>query len=196
MVDPSRLRKQSVVLADWKNYYSNFDFNWNFSFTTRGELILITDPIYLADVYNSHDWLASFVRRNSAMAQDFGGDTSCPAWWQPPYLILPVSGHYFGKGSPDNPFWASDELEVPPNTIVLSEQDVGCDSASFVFLPVTSDIPAELQAKIDEVLEERNGVLVSLPAGKWTVYHEQFDTPEGSYPSWYRDIILKWESPD
>jgi hypothetical protein len=50
-----------------------------------------------------------------------------------------------------------------------------------------------LRKKIDEVLEQQNGVALSLPAGKWTLFYEQFDAPEGKPVAWYRNIVLKWE---
>jgi hypothetical protein len=194
LVDVERLRKIADVVTqdpNWIRFFEEAGFRFNFSFETQGEPILVTDPIYLADVWNSKDALSDFVRKYGAMGVDFGGDTSCPIWWEPPYVTLPVSGHYYDK-SFDRPFPHGEA--VPPSTAtVISDYDVGCDSGSFVFLPLVKDVPPALNQIIDETVTQRNGAILSLPAGRWTLYFEQFDVPEGSYATWYRNIILKWE---
>ena len=154
-------------------------FRGSFWLETHGEPVLLTDPIYLADIYNSKDdEKAVYVREHGVLLVDFGGDTGGPVWWQPPYLLLPISMHY------------EDEPSLKKGVKVLAD-DVGCDSGSFVFLPVTDEMPASLKHQIQEVVRKRNGALLPLPAGRYSFFYEQFDAPQSNEVAMYRNIVAK-----
>jgi hypothetical protein len=61
---------------------------------------------------------------------------------------------------------------------------------SFVFLPLSADIPRSLRSKVKEVLGEKNAVALRLRAGRWTAYYEQFDAPQANMVGLYRNIVL------
>ena len=152
-----------------------------FSLETAGEEILISDPVYLADVYNSRDPIAGYLRDNGVFLMGFGGDVGGPIWWNDPYVVMPLSQHY-----------AEADLEPAADIVVLFEE-IGCDSGSFMFLPMASQISEALRETIKEQAAKRNAALLSLPAGRWTAFYEQF-SPEPGWPETsYRNIILKWE---
>ncbi len=154
-------------------------FRGLFSLETHGEPVLLTDPIYLADIYNSKDdERAVYVRGHGVLLVDFGGDTGGPVWWQPPYLLLPISMHY--KDGP-----------TPPRGVKVLADEVGCDSGSFVFLPVTDQMPASLKREIQEVVRKRNGALLPLPAGRYSFFYEQFDAPQSNMVAMYRNIVAR-----
>src|ERR1041385_2783318 len=142
MVDYNFLTKPELLL--WSGA-KHFRFRDDPCFQTFGEPILVTDPIYLADVYNSEDPLACYVREQGVIVNDFGGDTSCPILWQPPYLMLIL----------DNTE-VYDPFALPPDAKLLADV-VGCDSGSFVFLPLVKEMPSELQAAVTDVLARNNG---------------------------------------
>lgn len=179
MVSPDRLVKPQ---DKFRENFPGLDFAEMYSFNTSGEPILVTDPIYLADVYNSKDELASFVRQHGILIMDFGGDVSCPVWWQSPFVLLPISMHL-----------SRQDLHPLEESIVLASE-LGTDSGSFVFLPFTSEIPLALRAQVDKVIAEKNGAVLKLPAGNWSVFYEQWDAPELRLAQLYRNIVLRWES--
>ncbi len=152
------------------------DFSDRGTFQTGGEAVLVTDPIYLTDVYNSQEGTASFVRQHGVIVWDFGGDTSGPVWWQPPSLKIA---------------FALDSGEPPPSATVMADE-VGCDSGSLVFLPLTKALPPGLRAQVDRVLVANSGVALTLPAGTWTVWYEQHDSEEWN-AEFFRDIVALWE---
>lgn len=178
MVDPNRLVKPRDRFCE---SFPNMGFREVYVFCTSGEPVLVTDPTYLADVYNSTDEMASFLRTRGVFVMDFGGDVSGPVWWQPPFVLLPISMHLSNKDL------------VPPEGATILTSDVGTDSGSFIFLPLTEDLPLALKVQIDRVLAQNNGALLELPAGKWSVFYEQWDAPEERLRSLYRNIVLKWE---
>jgi hypothetical protein len=121
--------------------------------------------------------VASYLRERGLFLMDFGGDTAVPVWWKSPYLIMPISAHL-------------EDLSTPTGAMLQTEE-IGCDSGSFVFLPLPAGIPRGVQSKVKEVLRARNAVALRLPAGRWTAYYEQFDGPQANMVGLYRNIVLK-----
>lgn len=177
MVDPERLLEPE---DNFRGCFPKLDFKDTYRFSTHGEPVLVTDPIYLADVYNSKDEVASFLRARGVFVMDFGGDVGGPVWWQHPFLMIAISTHL------------SEEFETPPGVVALPD-GVGTDSGSFIFLPFTDDIPSALQEIIHEVVANKNGILAPIPAGEWAVYYEQWEPKEGYPSTWYRNIVARWE---
>lgn len=180
MVDPERLIEPRAL---FRQAFPGLGFREVYSFRTSGNPVLVTDPIYLADVYNSKDEIASFVRDSGVIIMDFGGDVSCPVWWQHPYALLPISLHL-----------PEDDVVPPQGATVLADADTaGCDSGSFVFLPITEDLPPALRAEVEGVVARRSGALLELPPGRWRVFYEQWDPPQPGAKGLYRNIVLRWE---
>jgi hypothetical protein len=177
LVNQRRLKKpEDNFMSDWPG----FNFRNIFDFETSGEPVLITDPIYLADVYNSHDPDAEFMRAHGVFIGEFGGG-GAPVWWQAPYLVIPTS-------------WDIEDSEPPVGVDVLFDEIV-TDSCTFVFLPVTKNLPKSLKKKVKQVLSEDNAASLTLPAGKWTVFYEQRDTiGENQDEEHFRNIVLKWQA--
>ncbi len=172
IIDPDKL---ILPQPNLKARFSDLDFRDCLTFHTNGEPVLVTDPIYLADVYNVPNGLASVVRQRGVIVTDFGGDRSGPIFWQFPFALLAFGTRH-----------------DPPEAAVLAEE-VGCDSGSFVFLPVTADLPPALTAKIADVLEKKNGASLVLPAGEWTVLFEQHQPRFNDDVEDSRNIVLRWE---
>jgi hypothetical protein len=162
---------------DFRAAFPGLNFRNRRILVTAGEKVLLVDPTYIADVYNSTDEVASFLRDRGLFLMDFGGDTAVPVWWKPPFLVMPTSTHH-------------ENLDAPLGAKILTEE-IGCDSGSFVFLPLPADIPRGVQSKVKEVLGENNAVALRLPAGRWTAFYEQFDAREANMVGLYRNIVLK-----
>jgi hypothetical protein len=81
-------------------------------------------------------------------------------------------------------------LDTPSGAKVLTEE-IGCDSGSLLFLPVSPDIPRGVRSKVKEVLGENNAVALRLPAGRWTAFYEQFEAPQANMVGLYRNVVLK-----
>ena len=149
MVETRRLIKPA---DDFVAAFPGLNFRNRRSLVTAGEKVLLVDPIYIADVYNTTDEIASFLREQGLFLMDFGGDTAVPVWWKEPFLVMPISMHH-------------ENLNAPSGAKVLAEE-IGCDSGSFVFLPLSAGIPRSVQSKVKEVLGENNAVALRLPAGR------------------------------
>lgn len=160
-------------------YFPQFAWNTAYDIKVSADGIVMVDPIYLADVYNDDSRIATLVRTLGTFVYDFGGDVSGPIWLKDPFLVMPISMHY-GKTRP----------EVPPEATVLCDH-VGCDSGSFVLLPLSKDIPAELGQVIDKCLRDGDAVLLSLMPGNWHLMFEQFDPPQANMVALYRNIVLQ-----
>jgi hypothetical protein len=185
----SRTPEHSIVNAkrlivppneDLGEAVAGLKFRGTFTLETHGEPVLVTDPIYLGDIYNSKgDEKAVYVREHGMLLVDFGGDTGGPVWWQAPYLLMPISMHY------------KDGEPKPKEGVAVLAEEVACDSGSFVFLPVTSELPLSLQRQIEEVVQKRNGALLRLPEGKYSFFYEQFDPPKPNMVGLYRNIVAR-----
>ncbi|HMQ05051.1 MAG TPA: hypothetical protein PKD26_14115 [Pyrinomonadaceae bacterium] len=162
---------------DFVATFPGLNFRNRRSLVTHGEKILLVDPIYIADVYNSTDDVASFLRDRGLFLMDFGGDTAVPVWWKPPFLLMPISMHH-------------EKLDAPSGAEVLAEE-IGCDSGSFVFLPLSADMPCGVQSQVKEVLGENNAFALGLPPGHWTAFYEQFEAPQANMLGLYRNVVLK-----
>jgi hypothetical protein len=173
VVDKSRLIKPA---DDFKSAFPGLNFRNRRTLTTAGEKVLLVDPTYIADVYNSADETAAFLREHGLFLMDFGGDTAVPVWWDPPFLIMPISMHQ--------------DRNLPMRAKVLTEE-IGCDSGSFVFLSLSAQIPTSARRKVKEALELNNAVALRLPAGRWRAFYEQFEAPQANMVGLYRDIVLR-----
>ena len=63
---------------DFVATFPGLNFRNRHSVVTTGEKVLLVDPTYIADVYNSTDEVASFLREQGLFLMDFGGDTTVP----------------------------------------------------------------------------------------------------------------------
>jgi hypothetical protein len=175
IADESRL----IPIPDLREWYPGLGFSGRAELVTDGEPVFVTDPIYLADIYNPNDDAnATYLRQQAVVVSDFGGDTAAPVWWKPPFLVVPTSQH--------------DQPQVPAGAAELAGQ-IGCDSASFVFVALNGDVPPALRKKIDEVERERNGATLKLPAGTYRFHLEQFPPKEEhrQWPHWYRNVVVR-----
>jgi hypothetical protein len=179
LVDESRLIDPRDNFAE---AFPGLGFRDVYSLRTSGERVLVTDPIYLADVYNSTDEVASYLRRRGVFVKEFGGDGSCPVWWREPFVKLPIMGR-----------WQEDNVSLPPGVRVLA-QEVGTDSGSFIFLPLEAGMPRSVAEAIDLVLREDNGAALELSAGHWRVLYEQMDAPRPDLAGLSRNIVLAHEA--
>lgn len=120
---------------------------------TEGESVLIADPTYLADVFSSEDATARYIRTHGVILDDFGGDICCPVCWQFPFLWMPLTD--------------TEKESLPPLDIRVLSPSVCCDSACFVFLPMSQEIPCELKERW-----AHDGAMLELPSGIWSVWYE------------------------
>lgn len=177
LVNPEHLIRPD---DNFREGYPLLDFSEIFFFENTDDMVLITDPTYLADIYNSTDKLASFLRQHGVIVMNFGGDVSTPIWFQKPYLIIPIA--------------LDTSSENIPNDIEVLVEEIGTDSGSFIFLPITDKTPIALMEKINNVVSNKNGVFLQIPKGKWNVLYEQRGEPEEKYPTLYRNIVACLET--
>jgi hypothetical protein len=163
---------------DFEKAFPGLGFPNKFILETTGEPILVTDPTYLADVYNTRDEESDFLRSRGVFLMDFGGDISCPALWKSPYLLLPLV---------DN-----DDSAAQEEAAALTNE-IACDSGSLVFLPYRPPFPASLKDVIAALLQENNAWLLSLPAGRWHFYYEQYPSPSPNQAGLFRNIVARHE---
>jgi len=148
----------------------------SFSFTTGGEPILVTDATYIADYFNESDPHSRFIRATGVVLSNFGGDTPCQLWWQPPHLIAVTSSHY------------GIDPEPPTGVTVLSS-NIAIDSGHLLFLPLGPSVPADLQPLIAEATAKFGASQIELPSGIWHFYYEQFPSPTPEDSQFYRNIV-------
>ncbi len=172
LVDPDRLRP----IENPQNDFPGLGFTGKDSFGLDGGL-LITDPICLADVYNTDDPVAAYLRTNGVIVYGFGGDETCPVWWKEPFLLLPLS------------LVSSRDPAAVPGAIRVAA-NVMCDSGSFLFLPLRADQPSPVSSVIEKVLAKRTGVQLQLPPGQYRVWYEQHDAPKGWPQTFARNVVV------
>lgn len=174
LADPDRFRP----IEDPRSDFPGLGFTGEDGFDLDGDDLLITDPIFLADVYNANDNpVAAYVRANGVIVYSFGGDASCAVWWQDPFLLLPLS-----LSSPRDPAAVAGAVQVAG--------EVGCDSGSFLFLPIRGDQPSLVGSAVEKVLAERNGARVKLPSGRYRVFYEQHEPPARWPETFGRDVVV------
>ena len=174
LADPDRFRP----IEDMRNDFPGVGFTGSDMFSLDGECLLITDPIFLADVYNSNDDpIAAYLRSQGVFVHSFGGDASCANWWLDPFVLLPLS---LGP--------VRDPASVAGTSQVANE--VGCDSGSFMFLPIRDGQPTVVRLAIEKVLAKRHGARLQLPPGRYRVFYEQHDPPEGWPQTFARNIVV------
>ena len=71
-------RRLITPTDDFRTAFPGLNFRNRRSLATTGEKVLLVDPIYIADVYNSTDDVASFLRDQGLFLMDFGGGHDCP----------------------------------------------------------------------------------------------------------------------
>lgn len=176
MIDSKRLVPPD---EDFAAAFPGLGFTNRFSLRTSGEPLVVCDPNCLADVYNATDRIASLVREHGAFLMDFGGDATCPVWWDPPFVVFPLSQHL-----------SDDDLE--PRGTQIWVQRTWTDSGSFVFLPIAETLPVDLMAVIQRALKQGDAAQLPAPAGCWDLLYEQFDAPQKNMTGLSRNIVLKW----
>src|SRR5688572_26464443 len=81
-------------IPDMREWYPTLNFSGRTVLTTVGDPIFVTDPIYLADIFNANDDpFATYLRQHAVIVSDFGGEAAVPVWWKAPFLVLPTSKH-------------------------------------------------------------------------------------------------------
>lgn len=169
-----------IPIPDLRVWYPHLAFSGCAQLVTDGEPLLLTDPIYLADVYNNNDDpVARYLRQHAVIVNDFGGDTTCPVWWKDPFLVMPTSHHIV------------DGIDLPPHDARIIVTEAGCDSGSFAFLRMRSDLPEALIDKAEVAVRQRNGALLDVPAGLYSFWLEQFEYPDKMRAEWYRNIVAE-----
>ena len=176
MVDTARL----VDIDDLRQDYPDLGFSGRRTITLRGGELLVADPVYVADVYNEpDDPVAAYLREHAVVVADFGGDTSSSVYWMPPFLFMPISAHL------------PDDYRPPKGTRLLFDE-IGCDSGSFMFLPM-DDTPESVTRAAHLAVREEDAALLTLPPGKLTFFYEQHDPPRENEQGLYRNIVARLE---
>jgi hypothetical protein len=174
IVDPTRLIQPSFDLSE---HFPEFQWRSGFDIDVPVEGIIFADPIYVADVYNSDDPVATYLRLNALFIVDFGGDATGSIWYSDPFVVMPISAHYR-----ETPFVPNDDSPIV--------EDTGCDSGSFMMLPIC-DIPPETAAAIQPSLDIGDAHVLRIPAGNWSLRFEQFPPPQSNMVELCRNIVLQ-----
>lgn len=174
--DPKRFE----LLESIRQLLPEFSFGARHTFTLRsGQELLITDPSYIAEVYQSpDDEAAVYVRSRGVFVSQFGGDFSCPVWWIDPFLILPVAVS------------SSAQRRAPKGATVMAKR-ILCDSGSYVFLPVTRRWPQHLRDATAKVVADGHGARVRIPPGRYRVVYDQLGE-SGTLTSANTRNIVAW----
>lgn len=177
MINKQRLVRPDYVVAD---YFPGLEVNGDLYLIVENEPVLLIDPIYLADVYNSSDSDAAFVRQHGVFIQDFGGDMSACVILSSDLLLLPVSAHYAHNAEPEilNDDW-------------IKASALPCDSGSLVLLKIARSLPQSMREKIESESRAGNGVVLNMRQGLWELFFEQHDAPGPNLRHLYRNIVLK-----
>jgi hypothetical protein len=96
--------------------------------------------------------------------------------------LLPVSTHY------------DEEVPEPAPGVKVIASEIVSDSGTLMFLPLTEDLPKPLRKEVKQILSDEIGTSLKLPAGKWTVYYEQWDSKKRLPKENFRNITLKWQA--
>ena len=172
-------------LSDW---YPELRWGNRRQLASSGAGVLVTDPTYLADVYNdAEDAMAAFVRAEGVILSDFGGDAGAPVLWEPPWLKLPLSMHSVDGSA------AAGSLPGAEGAEILGL--ASCDSGSLVFLALEPGLPAGLREHVHGLVDERNASILRLPSGTYQFHYEQFDPPQANQERLYRNIVARRQEP-
>jgi hypothetical protein len=174
MIDTKRLIEPDF---DLKTCFPSFAWNASTQVIVPDRGVVLVDPVYVADVYNDDTELASYLRTEGTFIYDFGGDVSAPIWLNDPYVLIPISMH---DASP---------RQTPPGAEVLCDE-IGCDSGTFVLIPLTDALPAPLSAVVNDCIDKRNAVHLQLKPGIWELKFEQFPASQPNMVSLCRNIVL------
>jgi hypothetical protein len=114
---------------------------------------------------------------------NFGGDTSCPILYKYPYILLPVSSNI-----------DENKLDFLKKDASILFDEIGCDSGSFMFLPIMETIPKKILKTINNAVSKKNAANIKIPTGNWSLYYEQSEAPQPNMNNLYRNIVLKHDS--
>jgi hypothetical protein len=170
-VDEKRLINPDDNLS---SVFPHMGFEDNYCIMINHKILLIVDPIYLADIYNENDPISTYIKKNGIILNNFGGDVSGPIYYRDPYILIVLSNE------------SGNNLQEENATKLF--EDIGVDSGSFVMLPDRDDIPTKLRNEIINQKNENNLAEIKLLNGEYCAYYEQW---EGNPPSFYRNIVLK-----
>jgi hypothetical protein len=148
-------------------------------FVIDNELLLIVDMSNIGDILNPcNSPSASYVRTHGVIVGSHHRYGVCSVLWNDPFLLIPLSHHI-----KENIVGYADVGKVVGRISYLS--------GSFLFLPLREDIPTALGRLINEALSTESGASIKLPNGTYRVFYEQFESPEGSKPEFYQNIVVQ-----
>lgn len=164
---------------DFANDFPELEFSNRFQIKTNGESILVCDPTYLADVYNSCDLHSQYLQKNAIFLKDFVGDCSGPILWQEPFVLLPASISY----NKDHSQHHADNVSIMCGQIAI-------DSGSVCFLS-TEELPREIGDEFVKLKRDGLAAELPVPAGRWTAMYEQMEVEDDLDAEFFRNIVLR-----
>jgi hypothetical protein len=131
---------------------------------------------YLLNPYNSP--IADYVRTHGVIVCRDVHPEYRPIFWREPFLLLPMSCDL-------------NENLISYADVGMAVGQISCASGSLLFMPVRSDMPAQLGDLIDKALAKEPGMQVMLPIGAYRVFYEQFEPAQDSDKERYRNIVVR-----
>ncbi|MEM7227521.1 MAG: hypothetical protein AAF432_01770 [Planctomycetota bacterium] len=127
LAQPEILRRSELApIQDPREWYPDLGFSGIDTIDVPDGTLLMCDPTYLCDAYNStDDPVAAYVRANGVIIMQTDGDGRWPIWLLGSKLIVPIA-------VPD---------EMKPRRSRVSSFEIAVDSASFVCLSIDDSTP-------------------------------------------------------
>ena len=172
-------------IPDLRTWYPQLGFSGKSTLDVDSGQVVIIDPIYLGDIYNeSDDEITIYIRQHAVIVSDFGGDVECPVYWNDPFVVLPTAANC----QTDNMTFGGWEQR---------SSGVGCDSGSFAFLALNTDIEPKIHGAIECAVESADGVSINLPDGIYDFKLEQLSGyQQPNMAGLYRNIVALRTAPD
>lgn len=153
--------------------------------------LLITDPNYLADIFNGDGQKEKYLKRHGILLMDFGGDVSGPVFRTVDgglkiYLLFDrVDSH-------GNPVFREEE-KTELQKYELDSSNLGCDSGSYIFLDYSFLFRLLFSKELAENARSQNDLfIVDMPNGVYNVGYEQWETDENDPYEYMRRNLVVW----
>ncbi len=138
------------------------------------EYLYISDPTYIADIYNSNDSFSAYLKQNGVVLANFGGDTDGPIYYKDPYVLILIA--------------SQSENNLDAGGVLNVFDDIGTDSGSFIVFAERDDIPADMRPVIGALQADSLLAKIKVANGNYCAFYEQWD---GDPAAFYRNIVLK-----
>ena len=157
---------------------------------TSGKL-LITDPNYLADIFNSDGIKEKYLKKYGVLLMDFGGDVSGPVF-RTKCGGLKIVLTFDRTDDNGKPIFRK-EAEQEFKQYEVDSSNLGCDSGSYIFLDYNLFLRTLFAKELAFNKKIMNDLfIIDMKNGTYNVGYEQWDTDEKNPYDYLRRNLVVW----